>query len=459
MVDFSKLSLEELIQRDGFDCDCGCHHQVKVQHVKIGAGAAASLPGVLASLNVIRPFVVCDQNTAAIAWPKVKALLEKAQIPYQLFVFPQQLVEPDEAAVGALAMAFDSECDVILGVGSGVINDCCKVLAKVSARPSLIVATAPSMDGYASDSASMIQNRVKVSLGTPCPSAVIADTDIVANAPMRMLQAGLGDMMAKYTALCEWRIAHLVIGEYYCPHVAELVRCSLKKCVNHAEKLVLRDPDAVEAVMEGLIITGIAMSFAKCSRPASGLEHYFSHMWEMMALDKNIPADLHGIQVGVGTHLTLMIFDGLANEVPDWAQAHKHLSNFDEAAWEQEMREIFGKASNAVIQGERNKFHKNDLGELARRIHFIQLHWEEILTVLKQELPASKDLLALMRRLGMPAWPQELGLSPQDVKQALIGSRDIRDKYLVSSLLWDLGKLHDYANMLAASGKGGDSKQ
>ncbi len=453
MVDFSKLSVEELIQGDCFECECGRHHQVKLRHARIGAGAVTCLPEVLTELCASRPFVVCDQNTALVAWPRVKALLELENIPYTLFVFPQPHVEPDESAVGALAMSFDPKCDVIIGIGSGVINDCCKVLAKVSGKASLIIATAPSMDGYASDSASMMKNRVKVSLDTPCPVAVITDTDIVAKAPMRMLHAGLGDMLAKYTALCEWRIAHLVIGEYYCPHVAALVRHSLKKCVDHAEKLVQRDPAAVEAVMEGLVLSGIAMGFANCSRPASGLDHYFSHMWEMMSLDRNEPSDLHGIQVGVGTYLTLLIFDSLAEAEPDWVLAQNHMKTFDEYAWEQQMREIFSKAADTVIQGEKEKYHKNDMENLVRRLHAIQQHWPEILEAARQELPASEDLLALMRRLRMPALPQDLGLSPQDVSKALIGSRDIRDKYLISSLLWDLGKLDDCAKMLAFSGE------
>ena len=139
---------------------------------------------------------------------------------------------------------------MILGIGSGVVNDCCKVLAHAVGCRSVILGTAPSMDGYASNSSSMIQNRIKVVLGR-CPAAIVADTDIIRLAPMRMLQAGLGDMLAKYVALCEWRISHLVTDEYYCADIAALMRKALARIVAVAPKLKDRDADAVQATVEG----------------------------------------------------------------------------------------------------------------------------------------------------------------------------------------------------------------
>ncbi|HPR77588.1 MAG TPA: iron-containing alcohol dehydrogenase, partial [Candidatus Limiplasma sp.] len=133
---------------------------------------------------------------------------------------------------------------------------------------------------------SMIRDRVKVTLYNACPDAIIADTMIMKDAPERMLQAGLGDMLAKYIALCEWRISHIVTGEYYCEEVAGLMRNSLAKIVSAAPRLLERDPEVIGAVAEGLILSGVAMAFAQVSRPASGLEHYFSHLWEMFALDR-----------------------------------------------------------------------------------------------------------------------------------------------------------------------------
>ena len=443
-MDFSELTIEELISPEGFDCACGRHHKVGLKYVKVCSGATKYVPEALRRLNIHKPFIIMDVNTAAAAWDRVKRALDQAGVSYVPFMFRDGHMEPDEWAMGALAMAYDPSCDGIMGVGSGVINDCSKILARISGHPSMIVGTAPSMDGYASDSSSMIQNRIKVSLYNACPQAIIGDTDVLKNAPMRMLHAGLGDMLAKYTALCEWRIAHVVKGEYYCENIAKLVRKSLQKCVDNAEKLVNRDPEAVEAVMEGLILSGIAMSFAACSRPASGLDHYFSHMWEMQALDRGEKSELHGIQVGVGTLLDLKVFDKLKGMTPDWDKARRHIEEFDEKAWEEQCERLFGKAAGTIIRGEHEAWHKNDRAMVLEHIEKLQAHWPELMQIAREELPKARDIQALMQKIHMPALPEDLGLTYGDVKNALIGSRDIRDKYLISSILWEMGILNEF---------------
>ncbi len=444
MTDFASMPLSDLIRPEGFSCACGHHHQVDMKFLRIGRDAVLSLPEALNVTGVKHPFVVCDGNTRAAAWDKVRAVLEKADIPYQLYCFPTAHTEPDEAAVGALCMAIGPECDGVLAVGSGVINDCCKVLAHACRLPQLVVGTAPSMDGYASNSASMIRERVKVSLYNACPQAIIADTLIMKDAPARMLWAGLGDMLAKYIAICEWRISHLATGEYYCENIANLMRASLKKLIAAAPRLMDRDPEVIGAVAEGLILSGIAMSFAQISRPASGLEHYFSHLWEMFALNRGLPTELHGIQVGVGTYLSLCVLEKLHDITPDRAKAEQAMAAFSNEKWEQEMHRVFGAAAPMLIEKEHTIWHKNDPEGQAQRLTRILDNWPEIQQIIREELPAAESLVALMEQVGMPIRPADLNLDEKDVYDAFHFSRDIRDKYLTSTLLWDLGMLDDF---------------
>jgi len=443
MMDLSTLSFDQLLAKEGHSCSCGHPHSTELQYLKIGPGAVRFLPDALSAVGVHKPFIVCDRNTRNAAWHFVQPVLDAAGIPYILHILSHDAVEPDEYSVGALCMAFDKSCDVILAVGSGVINDCCKVLAHVAGLRSMVVGTAPSMDGYASNSSSMIQNRVKVTLYNACPAAIIADVDILKNAPQRMLWAGLGDMLAKYISICEWRISNLVTGEYYCENIAKLVRKSLQKCVAAASGLNRRDPDAIQSITEGLVLSGIAMSFAKISRPASGLEHYFSHIWEMMALDRGTPYELHGIQVGIGTYLTLRLYDSIRTLVPDRKKAESFIASFDNSAWEEEMRKIFGRASDAIITTEHTKHHKNDPDRHKVRLDNTLAHWDEIRKIIMDELPPAAEVEQLMRSLNMPMQPKDIGVSDADAYAALIGSRDVRDKYLSSSLFWDLGMLHE----------------
>ncbi len=443
MIRFSEASIEALINPHGYDCACGRHHQMKMDYIRIGSGAVASIPEGLAAMGVSHPFIVCDVNTKAAAWNKVKAVLDQAGVAYTFFCFPMAQVEPDEHAMGSMLLAFDPACDCVLGIGSGVINDCCKVLAHAVGRKQMIVGTAPSMDGYASSSSSMVVGGCKNSMINACPAAIICDVDIIKDAPMHMLHAGLGDMLAKYIGLCEWRIVELINGEYYCENVAGLMRASLEKIVKNAPGLRRREPAAVQATVEGLVLSGIAMSYAGTSRPASGMEHYFSHLWEMMALERKVPYELHGIQVGVGTLLALRVYDHIRTMTPDREKALSFVRNFDAEKWEAEMRRIFGSAAENLIEQEYTALHNNDKAAHAERLERIIAHWADIQQIIREELPETAAIEALMREVEAPMVASDIGINAQDTNDAFHYARNTRNKYLTSSMLWDLGVLYD----------------
>ena len=447
MPRFDQMSLKELIRPEGFDCECGRHHVCALQYLKIGRGAVESVPEMLAAMGKKRPFVVCDQNTYEVAGRRVCEILDRAGVEHGLYVIPGKRISPAEWEVGSALMHYDPRCDMLLGVGSGVVNDTCKVLAHAIGVPSAIVGTAPSMDGYASNSSSMEVNHVKVSLYNHAPVGILLDSEILAQAPMRMLWAGLGDMVAKYIAVCEWRISHIVTGEFYCESIAQMMRSALKKIVDASDGITKRDPDAIQSIAEGLVVAGMAMAYAEISRPASGLEHYFSHMWEMMALERGVPYDLHGIQVGVGTVLSMKLYRKIRQIQPDRAKAEAHMKAFSRADWEAQVRRIFGKTADEIIAIE-DKTHKNDPARHAKRLDNLVNHWDEILKIIDEELPDYDALYQTMAKTGMPMRPSEIDVPMDDVVDAFIGARDIRDKYLSCSFLWDLGLTDEFAEYL-----------
>lgn len=439
MLNLSTKTIAELIDPKGYDCECGKRHVVNIRYCKTGKGVVTCVPEMVRALGAKKPFVLCDQSTYQAAGERVCQILADAGIPYVLHILPVAKPAPDEWALGNAIMRFDLSCDLVLGVGSGVINDLCKELAYKTGRINAIVGTAPSMDGYASATSSCERDHVKVSLNNQCPQGILLDAEIMAQAPMRMLWAGFGDMVAKYVAICEWRITNLITGEYYCESVAELMRAALKKIVANADKLVERDPDAVLAVADGLLLAGLGMAFAGCSRPASGLEHYFSHMWEMMALDRGQPYDLHGILVGVGTVLTMRLYQWIRTLRPDMEKMQAHTAAYSYEAWEAQVRRIFGKAADEIIRVE-NKEKKNDPARLQQRIAKISENWDAILKIIDEELPDYDWLYSTMKKTGMPIEPSDLdNISEDDVITAYLGARDIRDKYLSCSFLWDMG--------------------
>jgi len=449
MIAFDKMTLEELTRPEGHACTCGKRHVCPLGYVKIGRGAIAHVAEMVRTLGKNRPFVVCDQNTYRVAGEQVCALLDAAGMDYVCYVIPGDRLAPAEWEVGSTVMHYDTGCDLVLAVGSGVVNDICKVVAHIAGVPSAVVGTAPSMDGYASNTSAMEMNNVKVSLYNRCPVGILLDSDILAQAPMRMLWAGVGDMMAKYLAICEWRIAHRIVDEYYCEQVAQLMRSATQRVMDAADGIARRDPDTITSVAEGLVIAGISMAYAGISRPASGLEHYFSHMWETMALERKRPYDLHGIQVGVGTILTLKLYEKLCRDetLPDKERALAHMRSFDPEAWEAQVRRIFGAAADEIIAIE-GKTRKNDPEKHAQRVERLVAHWDDIVKTTAEELPEYRTLCALMEKIGMPVRPSDIDICVDDVVDAFIGARDIRDKYLICSLLWDLGAADEYAQYL-----------
>ncbi len=449
MPDFAHMSLEALTRAEGFSCACGKHHACPLDYVKIGPGVLSGVPEMVRAMGCRRPFVVCDGNTLEAAGKQVDALLEAAGIPHQMYVIPcaGQRLAPAEWETGSALMHFDPACDLILGVGSGVINDICKVLGYATGRKSAIAGTAPSMDGYASNSSAMEINHVKLTLFNRAPRGILLDTDILARAPMRMLWAGLGDMAAKYIALCEWRMSHLVTGEYYCEDVAALMREAIRRVTEAAEGIPERKPEAIRSIAEGMVISGVAMAFAEISRPASGLEHYFSHMWEMVALERGKPYDLHGIQVGVGTVLTMKLYRRIREITPNREKARAYWEAMTPEKWENQIRRIFGKTAPEIIEMER-KGRKNDPAAHEERLNRIFAGWDEIQRAIREELPDEGKLRALMEKTGMPVKPSQLGISLDDTVNAFIGARDARIKYMSCSLLWDLGLTDEFAAYL-----------
>ena len=443
----SSLTLAQLLAPNGFPCACGRRHASRVREILLEQGAAARVAEVVRRHGGTRPFLIDDGNTREAAGEQVAALLRREGMEHGHFTFGRERIEPDEAALGQALMGFDRRCDLVVGIGGGTVNDIGKMTARVTGLPYVIVATAPSMDGFASATSSMISRRSKVSLDSACPVAIVADLDILGKAPERLLLAGVGDILAKYVSICEWRLSHLINGEYFCDEVASLIRREARRCVASASGLLRRNPEAVRDIMEGLILTGMAMAFAGVSRPASGMEHYFSHLWDMRGLEFHRDCDLHGIQVGVATMLSLRVYDMMRELVPDRKRALDSVAGFSYADWAGVLRSFLGSAAEELIRRESDEG-KYDKGRHGERLEVICGRWPEIQGIVAEELPETGQIRDLMRSLGMPVEPEEIGIGRDDARLSFRATKDIRDKYIASRLLWDLGALEEVAAKL-----------
>lgn len=420
---------------------------LKSQSVIIEKQAIEKIPDILKRCSTHRVFVLTDKNTYQAAGERIISILKESGIDYSEFMFCENKTEPDELAVGRAVMHYDGRCDTILAVGSGVINDIGKMLAHITGKTYIIFATAPSMDGYASGTSSMVIEGVKVSVLSKCADIIIGDTDILRNAPLSMLKAGLGDMLAKYVSICEWRIAHIVTGEPYWENIAASVREAVEKCVENAMGLLKREEAAVKAVFEGLVLCGSAMRHADTSRPASGIEHYFSHIWDMRALAWNTPVDLHGIQCAVATLLTIRLYEKMQYITPDREKAIRYVRTFNFAGWSEQLRLFLGKGAEGMIEQE-EKEKKYSIEKHKIRLERIIENWDTILQVIEDELPNAEDIAKLLRKMDMPEDCEAIGISKELLPMTFCATKDIRDKYVLSRLAWDLGIIDETAQNL-----------
>ena len=422
-------------------CDCGRDHGIPVEDILIGPGVISCVPDLVAK-HGSRVFLISDGNTYGAAGRQVKVLLEERGIPVTSFSYGEDKLEPDERALGSVLMYFDDKCDYIVVTGSGTLNDIGKLVAYVSGRPYMIVGTAPSMDGFASASSSVIRDGIKISLNSKAPVAVVADTGIMKDAPLRLLQAGIGDMFAKYISLCEWRISHVINDEYYCPKIADLIRDCLDRCAKNAAAFISRDEEAVGEVTKGLVYAGLAMAMAGSSRPASGMEHYFSHIWDMRGQEFGLPTDYHGIQCGLATKYCIMVYDEIRKLTPDYNKAKAYVEAFSWDDWKEELRNYLGKSALAMIALE-EKERKYDPSSHQARFDLIKSQWDEILSIIEEEVPSLNDYQKLLDEIGLYESFEDLGHDSREMRKTLCVTKDIRDKYIGSRLLWDLGCLED----------------
>ena len=295
------------------NCPCGREHVFDLKTAEIGSGVTERTGALLRSAAFgDRLLLVADDNTLSAAKGVLESL-EAAGFLVKRLVYPNLLYATDARVREVEALCAD--VDGILSVGTGSLNDICRVAAKTSGKAFAIFATAPSMDGFAADLAPILSSGFKSSWAGAQPQVILADTRVLSKAPAELKAAGFGDMVAKYLGIFDWRVANLLLGEHYCPAIAELTLESVRRMRALADRVTTQDEEAAGAIMESLVLSGLAMKLAETSRPASGAEHALSHYWECYKLSRGLWPEFHGKKVGVASVLMSRLYRNMAERV------------------------------------------------------------------------------------------------------------------------------------------------
>ncbi len=271
-------------------------HVIKLpRKIVIGKGVRKNIPQYLKALELGKNvLIVTGPNLIKLYGKEIIQILEDGRFNVNYIVTKSTNINYLKTLMENVA---SEKYDVILGFGGGKSIDTAKYVATNISKPFVSVPTAVSHDGIASPFASIKGLERPISIKVEGPIAIIADTEIIVKAPYRLLAAGVGDLVAKFTAVLDWKLAHKLKNEYYGDYAASLALLSAKHVINYASIIRRGTEESVRIVIEALISSGIAMHIAGSSRPASGSEHLFSHALDIVAPK---PA-LHGEQCGVGT--------------------------------------------------------------------------------------------------------------------------------------------------------------
>ena len=411
------MNFEELLKDK--PCQCGMTHKCSIKHVIIEKGANDKLGSLLGDYKKI--LLVADTNTYATCGDKIKAQIGD-KLESVLIYERDGLVIPNEEAVEELRARITGETDLIVGIGSGVIQDTCKYVSFQEKLPYYIVATAPSMDGYASVGAAMIMGGMKITYSTHVPEVIIGDVDVLKDAPMDMIKAGYGDILGKYSCLNDWKLAKVVRGEYFCDYVYDLTYDMLLKTKDLGPKLLERDPDAIQTLMDAIVGVGVAMAFVGNSRPASGSEHHLSHFFEITGILNDEPYFMHGTDVVYSSVYTQKLREELLKLD---APAKNQVLSREE--WEKNIREIYTSIADSVIalQDKMGWYNEEWYPVYAEK-------WSQIKEVLS-EAPSSDEMINYLHSIDMDVAEFERLYGQAKIDAALKFGKDLKDRY---SVLW-----------------------
>ena len=413
------MSINKLLQ--GVDCHCGRRHTCSIECVYIENGAARHLPDLCEAYEEI--LLIADENTYRVAGERVEEALRDKKLTRVIFSGERVLI-PNEEAI-ATVMASCAGATAILGIGSGVIQDLAKYVSHVTSLPYMIFATAPSMDGYASDGAAMILGGMKETVKATLPRAILADTEVLKDAPMEMIVAGYGDIIGKYSALNDWRLSALINGEYFCADIYRTTSEMIEKTLSLRETILRRDESAVQTLMEALIVVGIMMRFAGTSRPASGSEHHLSHFFEIVGIVKDEPYLPHGIDVAYSTLITAKIREALIDlPFPDT------LYRESEQTLAKKLCEIYGPVGESCLALQEK------IGSY-RTARAYQACEQEIKSILR-DTKGAREIEQILTDVGLdPSTFFEL-YGKEKIKTAIRYAKDLKDRYTVLWLFYDI---------------------
>ena len=411
--------------------------------LRVDSGVRHDAAGVFTSAFGDQPAViVADDRTFAAAGADVRESFRRANIVQDApFLFGPD-VYAEHSFVESLQTTLAASEAIPIALGSGTINDLTKLAAHRLGRPYMVVATAASMDGYTAYGASITYRGSKQTFDCPAPRAVVADLEVIADAPPGMNASGYADLLAKGVAGADWILADAVGEEPIEPATWATVQDLLPSWVNSPFGVARREPGSLRRLVVGLMMSGFAMQRARSSRPASGAEHQFSHLWDMQHHTHEGVAPSHGFKVGIGTLASLALYEVLLRRDVEHLDVDAAVARWPSLERvESRIAALLGSGDLAAKAVEETR--AKHLAPDALRAQLVRLRegWPAVRDRLTRHLLPFRNARAMLREAGCPSEPEQIGISRDRLRLAYEQAYYIRRRFTVLDVAMRTGEL------------------
>lgn len=403
-----------------------------------------------------RAVVVADRNTWRVAGAEIHRILTEAGIPQdEAHVFADPKLYAEWKFVEELDGVLAATDAVPVAVGSGVINDLTKLCAHHNDRRYMIVGTAASMDGYTAYGASITKDGNKQTFNCPAPLGMVLDPSISAAAPAKMSAAGYADLIAKIPAGADWMLADVVGSEAMDDFAFGLVQDGLKDALSDPKGVREGNVEKVEQLAEGLLLSGFAMQASQSSRPASGAEHQFSHLWDMEHLKYEGASVSHGFKVGIGTLASTAFLEMLLDAPVEQLDIEECVARWK--SWEQTEKDIYRIFDNDmefVARGlVETKGKYVDAEGLRKELTCLKTAWPKLREHIRHQIIPFGEVHRRLELVGAPYEPEQIGVSRSKFKASFEKIPYMRSRYTVIDVAFRCGYMELWLDRLF--GKGG----
>lgn len=411
----------------------------------IGDGVISEVPEMFRKMFPgKRPIVVADLTTWKVAGERVDGMLIDAGLnPDEPFIFTAPDLHAEWKFIEELDEALGKTDAIAVAVGSGTINDLTKLSSSHCGKRYMNVSTAASMDGYTAYGASITKDGAKQTFSCPAPLAVVADTEIIASAPEAMTASGYADLFAKIPAGADWIISEELGVEPIDPFSWGLVQDSLKMALDNPAAIKSGDKQAIHRLIEGLIMSGFAMQAHHTSRPASGADHQFSHLWNMEHhVMENGETPSHGFQVSIGSLMSTALYEAFLKEDIGNLDIEKCVEAWPSLEEQRrDAREMFADTDFPTIGDTEITAKYVNKDELRKQLTILKENWPRIRKRLKDQLIPYQEAKARLKAVGTPVCPEEIGISRERLLASVKRAQKIRRRFTILDIAVRTGLL------------------